>query len=418
MDLKKKTGHCIICHRDDFELSDEHVIPDSIGGYYHIYSVCKECNSKLGNNVDNLLLKHWLIQGARHLKHLPGKTGKIPNPLIGDGMMEDGSKVRMEEDKSGVLIPHLIPSSPHIAEDGKSFTFCVDRTDEKLIPKTVQKMMKKMGKDSSSHEIKSERRVMQIENPLVTMKINLDLKNYKIGLLKIAYEFAVDKIPEYYNDKKARVYSEILHSANLNRLDEVEFEGDGIICATSKPLEEYIDYSNTDRHILMLLNIDGKLYCLVKLFEKTFCQMIRMSDKAYGDEGLIMLAVNDYNKKECKFYSQQELIEACPINVQTIYQFSKEADKIIKAEEGTNEIGLACNMYNSNILYNKEHIPICTQENLIENLENQGCFNTEKAESKITTTYPITDELYLCMMPSDKLLRIEKLMHIAEFCKI
>lgn len=32
-----KTGHCIICHRDGVDLSDEHVIPDAIGGYYHIY---------------------------------------------------------------------------------------------------------------------------------------------------------------------------------------------------------------------------------------------------------------------------------------------------------------------------------------------------------------------------------------------
>ena len=46
-EIKSKKGHCIICHRDEQELSDEHVIPEAIGGYYHIYCVCKECNSKL-----------------------------------------------------------------------------------------------------------------------------------------------------------------------------------------------------------------------------------------------------------------------------------------------------------------------------------------------------------------------------------
>lgn len=68
-----KTGHCIICHRDGVDLSDEHVIPDAIGGYYHIYNVCKKCNSNLGDHVDIHLLKQWMIIGARNNKRLVGK---------------------------------------------------------------------------------------------------------------------------------------------------------------------------------------------------------------------------------------------------------------------------------------------------------------------------------------------------------
>lgn len=33
-----KKGFCIICRKDEQEMSDEHVIPEAIGGYYHIYS--------------------------------------------------------------------------------------------------------------------------------------------------------------------------------------------------------------------------------------------------------------------------------------------------------------------------------------------------------------------------------------------
>lgn len=33
--------HCIICHSDNVEASDEHVIPEALGGVYHIYNVCK-----------------------------------------------------------------------------------------------------------------------------------------------------------------------------------------------------------------------------------------------------------------------------------------------------------------------------------------------------------------------------------------
>lgn len=31
-----KKGFCIICRKDEQEISDEHVIPEAIGGYYHI----------------------------------------------------------------------------------------------------------------------------------------------------------------------------------------------------------------------------------------------------------------------------------------------------------------------------------------------------------------------------------------------
>ena len=74
----RQKGYCIICHQDNQELSDEHVIPEAIGGYYHIYNVCKDCNSKLGDHVDKLLLNHWFIKAARDEKGFKGYKGYIP----------------------------------------------------------------------------------------------------------------------------------------------------------------------------------------------------------------------------------------------------------------------------------------------------------------------------------------------------
>lgn len=45
-----------------------------------------------------------MIIGARNNKRLVGKTNKLPNPLVGDGIIEDnGTKVRMEEEKQALL---------------------------------------------------------------------------------------------------------------------------------------------------------------------------------------------------------------------------------------------------------------------------------------------------------------------------
>jgi len=58
---------CIICRKETNDFSDEHVIPDSLGGYYHIYSVCKTCNSDLGSNVDSDLVNHKFSDFQRYL---------------------------------------------------------------------------------------------------------------------------------------------------------------------------------------------------------------------------------------------------------------------------------------------------------------------------------------------------------------
>lgn len=417
--ISVKTGHCIICHRDGVELSDEHVIPDAIGGYYHIFSVCKECNSKLGDSVDIHLLKHWVTNAARHTKKLAGKTGKIPNPLTGEGTMEDGSKVRVEESRDGKIVPHILPDAPVISEDAKSFSFCVDEKDRNLIPKIAQKMKKKLGCYDSL--LTSSEVVHQIDNPCIQMQVQIDLKNYKIGLLKIAYEFAVDKIPEYYNDYKARLYAKILRDANLDRLGEVGFVGDGLSNLDKKPLEEYINYANTDRHILMLLNIQGKLHCLVKLFDKAFCQMICMSDKIYGEEGLVLLAINDFVKHECKFYDIHKLLKTCMLAERIHYKFSEEALKLLKAEEHKDNFGIVCNNYNDIFLYNQYGQAVTTQEKLLLRLEQQNNEKENKVETKVnsvSSTYIVPDDMYFRLMPSKKLIQVLEITKINEFKKI
>ena len=130
-----KKGYCIICRNDNQDLSDEHVIPEAIGGYYHIYCVCKDCNSKLGKNVDKLLMDHWFIKAARYEKGLKGYSGKIPNPLIGEGILSTGEKVRLEQDDKGKMSIRLIPSTIVVSDSEKSFNIRVDIKDEKTILK-------------------------------------------------------------------------------------------------------------------------------------------------------------------------------------------------------------------------------------------------------------------------------------------
>lgn len=405
MNTISKLGHCIICHRDNVEMSDEHVIPDAIGGYYHIYKVCKDCNSKLGDNVDSQLLKHWVIKGARHVKKLAGKTNKIPNPLLGDGILDDGTKVRVEEDNAGVIAPRILPSNPQIAADGQSFCFSVDVKDKNLINHIADKTKKKLGIDGNGYHIVESQQVKQIPNPIVKLQAQIDLSNYRIGLLKMAYEFAVDKVPSYYDDPNARLYAEILKDGALDRLDEIGFEGDGFINADIKPFEDYIDYSKPDRHILMLFNANGKLYCLVKLFENILTQLIKMSDNAYDIQGYIVIAINDYSRRECQFYDVERLSKSYYKSVCYGVRLSEEDNAFVQSEmqSAGSEIGFACNKYSDNIIFDADGNPYATQSMLCTKLDYLGLTTYESQGNTIVTKIPAPDTAFLLLRPSDKL---------------
>ena len=47
INMDEMLGHCIICHQDNVPMSDEHVIPKAIGGCYHVFNVCDDCNRLL-----------------------------------------------------------------------------------------------------------------------------------------------------------------------------------------------------------------------------------------------------------------------------------------------------------------------------------------------------------------------------------
>lgn len=414
----RKKGYCIICRNDNQDLSDEHVIPEAIGGYYHIYCVCKDCNSKLGKNVDKLLMDHWFIKAARYEKGLKGYSGKIPNPLIGEGILSTGEKVRLEQDDKGKMSIRLIPSTIVVSDSEKSFNIRVDIKDEKTIPKIQAKILKRNKLDSSNVQIISERQVVKIDNPEIKMQFTIDMKEYKLGLLKIAYEFAVDKINGYLNDPIAIKYANILCEGAPNKLEDAFIEGDAITNGNLKILESIIDNSNTDRHILLLFNFDGKLYCLIKLFNK-FCQMIRMSDSSYGEDGFVLIAINDFRTKKIVFYDTTDLLSATKYNEYTTFKLRPEAQAYLDQQKYNEGIGFACNEALDNLLFDPKGNIVCTESQLLLILEKLNFVkNSQYNENEISVTYIIpTGYHYLCM-PEKVLLMVEEITKVNKFQKI
>ena len=298
--IKNADFKCIICRliKKAVERSDEHVIPDSLNGYYHIYSVCKTCNSDMGAAVDGVLLNHKLAQLYRFSEGISGKSGKIPNPFNEIKSIKDNPNVSVKTEISNdgkITYKYLPKVETEENEDGtlKSFNIFVDSRDKRIVESIRQKIIKR-NKLENIKLITKENIESVIERPELTGEWQVDTLKFKLGLLKIGYEFAVDSIDEYFNDPLAIKISEILRNGSYERINELRI-GSGLDSEIFKSVENIFDI-NKKRHILMLLSIDKGLVCFIKI-DNVFHIGIQLSERRYMPFEHSIIGINDLEAK-------------------------------------------------------------------------------------------------------------------------
>lgn len=328
---------CIICREKKEEFSDEHVIPDAIGGYYHIYNVCKDCNSIMGNKIDNKLVSHILSKQLRFLKKLEGKSGEIPNPFDGIHHIKDDDtrKVCLIPDEELGFTPYLLPiiSDEKINENEYRISISVDDNDVNKVDDILRKKMQRLGLNKI---ISKEMNQSSKKGVIVNIHDSFDLVEFKIGLLKIAYEFAVEKIENYFEDKMAVEISDVLRNVNYERVTKYVNIGDGFTKQILTPFEEYLDFES-GKHYIILLNNNGKLYCLLSIFHM-FIVGVQLSDEPYLDDLEIIIGINDYDKKAFNTYLFYDIINKhTKYSYTYVIQSSTETDGIDFIEETEGE---------------------------------------------------------------------------------
>lgn len=399
---------CIICRTEKSatEFNDEHVIPDSIGGYYHIYSVCTDCNSNLGSKVDNKLTNHQFVNFQRHLTGTKGKSGKVPNPFSGTHTLRDDEeqKVRLELNKDGVFEVRLIPNVPKAFTN--EFKIVVDKKDEHKTNEIINKFLKRNGIPKEKvqiHKIEGT-----TERPWVHTSMTIDIKDFKIGILKIIYEFAVDSIPEYFNHPKAIVISEILKNADFENLyEKINFIGDGFSQKILEPFSHFIDFEN-DNHYLILFDSDEYgLIGIVNLFN-VFHLGVRLSEKGGFLTDPLIIGKNDSEKRSFEKYTTAQLVDHIftPNEFQFQYTFPDEIS--LKAFQ-SNELDSNFSFYEVEgripFLHSDGTLAYASiDEKLVQpQLTKVPSGNTVNT---MATEFKLDEELYLKLMPMDKLVRV------------
>ena len=70
---------CIICNKEIYEKSIEHIFPLSLGGNVKVNSVCKTCNDKLGYKIDCLLTENADFYCLRAIFGIKNRQNKLPD---------------------------------------------------------------------------------------------------------------------------------------------------------------------------------------------------------------------------------------------------------------------------------------------------------------------------------------------------
>ncbi|SEQ02529.1 HNH endonuclease [Amphritea atlantica] len=415
--------YCIICREESDNFSDEHVIPDALGGYYHIYTVCKECNSDLGSSVDAKLVNHQFAEFQRYLLGLTGKSKKLPNPFSGTHhIAEDvNKKIQLRLGEDGKPTPYTITNVSYEELEteggGTKVSICIDASDEKKLDSILEKIAKKLQVPIEQLE-GIDRSVQTVEKPNIKCSLSIDLADFKIGLLKIAYEFSVDTVDGYFSDPSAIEISEILKNAKYDSVEKFVSIGSGFDHQIFDGLRDYLDFESKKHYLIIVGSQDHGLVCLVHL-HGMFSVGVRLSNLPYPDS-LAVIGVNDIEKKSFRKIHPEQLLQEvfAPPELRFQYYFPTEhaaqefLDLQTSEEFGfhTTEAGHPVFDSQGNPLDSDLYSKMKESEHLVtsEALEGGG----------IAHTFPIQDELFIKILPTGKLVQViavrEELRQIAK----
>ncbi|MGE7843619.1 HNH endonuclease [Lysinibacillus sp. NPDC093712] len=191
--------NCFYCGEDleDTLKSEEHIIPDSIGGNITTSNVCIKCNSQANQQIDVKFKDQWLISWERALAGLTDKRGKKHTEII-ETSTEEGEPIQIKVCEEG-----FVPiTKPDISKDwinDKQSTIKVDPRHQEKVLKDIEKKALKKGKQISITKVSSE----SVDVGKVGFQKSLDLSVIRREQVKIILGLGCLFIPNFAKSNTA-----------------------------------------------------------------------------------------------------------------------------------------------------------------------------------------------------------------------
>ncbi|MCR5778199.1 MAG: HNH endonuclease [Lachnospiraceae bacterium] len=275
------TDFCIICG-DNFDdntvPSKEHIIPEALGNEKLVtYCVCEKCNNELGSNVDSYLTDYILVKMLRKEKLEKDKDLQIFDSDLTD---DKGDKYRIRNDGPEVF--------PKIDVDKQNAHVHMEVATVEEGIKEARRILKKKFKleDEQIDEIINDpERFIKGETQYIKPGIfkqdaMMDQARFRLAVIKIAYEYAVEKLgASYTSDPDAAVLRAYLKAGRDGKKDfnDKEYKDISERChpsdsfteimtkACGKIPDELISYT-----IWLVNNIGNQLVCGIRILNSNF----------------------------------------------------------------------------------------------------------------------------------------------------
>lgn len=323
---------CAICHRADVRYTNEHVIPEALGGrYVRQQMVCVDCNSELGRRVDDALVNHHLSKMFRFVHGLAGKAKKPPNPFPGEHSLRDdpSRRVRIDVDAGGRLVPYFITQVRREALGGGrvGVSISVDSTDGEKLEPMVRRIANRLGGSGEEALAGAEKTVVQSDSE-IHGRLAIDTRDFKIGLLKIAYEFGVDRVPGYMACRDAEEIARILRGGLFDEVERYANIGDGLDRRIMSPFSNFLGFDGV-KHYLVLVGTDAALLCFVHLHD-LFTVGVTLSTEPFGEH--FQIGVNDVEKGTFRVWGLEDIRSSTRYRPLLHFETEAEAAQFRKAE--------------------------------------------------------------------------------------
>lgn len=280
---------CVICGLDK-DGSKEHIIPEAMGNEGFItYKVCKECNNKLGTNVDNYLTDYIIVKILRKELGLLGKDEKEIKIFPSTAVDTSGVKLLIRED-----IPYIAPKVEF--QDG---VLRVEAENESEALKLAEKRLTREGFSKGKIEECLKNYKYEGTNkiqPSFRLSADIDKGRYLLSGIKIAYEFTCDVLEDsYLDDRVAKIFQKELYKAVKAKREELSTCVDyftlkkysSLLQEPSRDMKKNIEpilskLNPPARHVCLLHDsCDHKLICEVYLLFKDMISFtVMMSEDA------------------------------------------------------------------------------------------------------------------------------------------
>lgn len=190
---------CII-RRHKAEESEEHILPQAIGGRLTTRKVCRGCNNDSCAKLDAALADDRLMILARNQFRIPGYESTA-DKIFGLGALHDGTKVVVPFDEEHEVFAPRVLGGKNIQDHGdgtKTVTWSLpEGTKRDDMLDRVRKELARHGETGLSDAEVLARlsfKEVELERPTVDVQVRIDLYGLALAGLKIAYEFTVETL--------------------------------------------------------------------------------------------------------------------------------------------------------------------------------------------------------------------------------